>query len=295
SDAITVADAQQALEEAGLMEEVLELLTENPDVMGLVSGPGPVGVTLATSSDGIDWVDLDASNLPVDATNFSAVASDGHHLVIVGQQWEPDMSRRSTNSLFTTDDLVTWQSHEFPSEPELELPQYVHSDTYVGSVAVGPNGWVALSQTNTWIDEQMLLPAEALDLADSWGTSIDSNGITIEEWAEPDYVLDENGNIDDAATDWDCCNESIAEHHYTWEELGITLDEYQSYMGSPGQSVVWSATWGESPQQSTLPGEGWGGAVAATDTGYLTMVHGNRRGATLYSSANGLDWVRADG
>ncbi len=117
SDAITVADAQQALEEAGLMEEVLELLTENPDVMGLVSGPGPVGVTLATSSDGIDWVDLDASNLPVDATNFSAVASDGHPLVIVGQQWEPDMSRRSTNSLFTTDDLVTWQSHEFRSEP----------------------------------------------------------------------------------------------------------------------------------------------------------------------------------
>ncbi len=291
SGATTIEDAQAALIEADLIDEVMAVLEENPEVMASLSGPSEATLTLATSTDGITWEARDPELLPFAAEGINSVTSDGNHLVFATQNWN-QVDATSSSSIHATTDLVTWESHVIPS-PDLDLPEYASADSYVSSVAAGPTGLVAIVNEHVWADPSQFLPDDMKNLNGGWSVEETSTGLTVEVFGEPEIVYDESGNVDEEATEWDCCHQPVDEFTYTWEELGIDPDVYQSFNQGPGEATIWFAPWGGVLERSDLSATGWGGSLAATDSGFLATISGEDSAHMLFS-VDGSSWSQAE-
>ena len=76
--ATNIEEGMEALSEAGLLDQATEIVLDNPDVYDSIYGvPVPPRFEAQTSSDGLEWTDLDGFSLPAGGESISQVASDG--------------------------------------------------------------------------------------------------------------------------------------------------------------------------------------------------------------------------
>ena len=323
--ATNIDEAMEALSDAGLLDQATQIVLDNPDAYDAIYGePIPPRFEAQTSPDGLEWTDLDGFSLPAGGENISQVASDGSHLVVVSQTWEePEPSDdgsfdysygpgTTTSFVSVTTDLASWTTHEIPSDQSEANndPPYVYSETSVGNLAIGPNGWLIVQQTYAWIDEWALLPEEIRDQSGGgWGSSTNDEGIVFDVF--PPYeggTIVESASYSDASTEraeevlveypvigGDCC-EPAESHFFTWKELGITQELYESYMyNEHADATVWTASWGGQPTSSEAPGlQGWCCTIAGTDDGFVALSQAPDEGTTdILFSPDGSSWSTA--
>lgn len=162
SGATTVAGAMLALEDAGLLAQATDIVMGDEDLMALVL-PATSGQLYArTSTNGVDWIDVDIANpdgAGFDLRGATRAVSDGEHLVV---EYSTPITGAADRVAWTTD-LVAWRGIGLPDTPHPTLPPFAAavSGDYVRSLSLGPSGWVATTASPISIDFLSLLSAEA--------------------------------------------------------------------------------------------------------------------------------------
>lgn len=207
----TIEQATEMLSDAGLLDEMTDLLAEHPELEEFVystPAPGPT-VTAEVSTDGLEWtateIELPMRGYP----QFDVL--DG---VLVAWAEVPSADAGTRLAVARTADLATWElvEHDLPPAVETrDLPDDVQTQQWVSSLTVRDDEWFAFVSTEQWIDPAMLLPADLQATLDEVGYSVgtDDDGVTIEfqdpdtgEWTVVDRTWDELG-VDDSVTRFD--------------------------------------------------------------------------------------------
>ncbi|MEL0284610.1 MAG: hypothetical protein VW964_08575, partial [Ilumatobacter sp.] len=186
----TIDEAMAVLEEAGLMQQATDIVTQNPEVLewynGVFSG-GSYESYAEFSEDGENWSPVDGFSWPGGLEYAPQLGSNGSHLVAVVNDvtWDEESGRSTDQSItvYVTDDLVTWQATPVPAAVPT-VADYVHLDISPGQVAVTDDGWYLTVSTWQWIDLWSALPADLLDelAANDWDWRPTEAGIEILEW-----------------------------------------------------------------------------------------------------------------
>ena len=111
----TVDEAMAVLEEADLMQQATDIVTQNPEVLewynGVFSG-GSYESYAEFSEDGENWSPVDGFSWPGGLKYAPQLGSNGSHLVAVVNDvtWDEESGRSTDQSItvYVTDDLVTW-------------------------------------------------------------------------------------------------------------------------------------------------------------------------------------------
>ena len=300
--ATTVEDAMDALFEAGLMAEVEEIASANPEMMDWFYGaePPPPTLEIRESADGTDWTLLDDVTIP-GGESLMGVASDGEHLVVTTQTWHFDEGEeygpgRTEMWVATTTDLVEWQVHEIPSADPAKVPSHVFVESNIATAAVGPDGWLVSTHTFAWLDEWSLLPQDLQEYAGGWETTADETGVTFDlyEIHEPEFVTDEEGQVLEEIwpEDEECC-EIVETRVLTWDELGTDYETWQQYReGENSTTATWTAPWGSDPVETVLSDAYMGfGPVVGTEAGFVALTWNDETvGNTVLFSVDGRSW-----
>lgn len=233
----TIAEAESMLADAGLLDEVMDVLAANPRVTDvLYSGPYvPPTVTASITVDGVEWTDV-TLDPPAEVGRWSV---SGERLVGWGTESSaPDAEERSTVlTIVTTTDLVTWTLSTTEVEPIGALPAGVNSDLWIGALAVVGDRWLAEAQVSRWFDEYALLPAdtrERIDASPGYGTIIEPDGLRVEfdDGLDPSSIM------------------------FTWDELGLDGDPFS---GRPDEPLLLTGTLTGSGSATSSPAPaGWG-------------------------------------
>lgn len=316
----TIAEAMAVLEEAGLMQQATDIVTQNPEVLewynGVFSG-GSYESYAEFSEDGETWSPVDGFSWPGGLEYAPQLGSNGSHLVAVVNDvtWDEESGRSTDQSItvYVTDDLVTWQATPVPAAVPT-VADYVHLDISPGQVAVTDDGWYLTVSTWQWIDLWSALPAGLLDelAANGWDWRPTKAGIEIVEWNweqfdEPSVFPAPDEEEARIATDE---LEYVEEPEPTvirvvpWSELPFGYDEWtaaevgnstvQGFTGDFNGSVAAAGTPGESSDSRVISVEGGLFALVFTypefdpsielgDDAYRVMV-------TAFRSADGRSW-----
>ncbi|MEM9202839.1 MAG: hypothetical protein AAGC53_14330 [Actinomycetota bacterium] len=230
-------DASAVLEEAGLLEEVMAIFADDPELMRAYSDvlSGGTYVRVAEySADGITWEPIDFS-FEVPEHSWPEFRTDGEHLiaVVTSQTWTDE--GRSTDFAVTvhmTSDLVTWTSTELPIELP-DRPAYVQVDAWMDQIAVSDGRWYVSAQINQYIDLWSLLPERIQNGSYSWNPT--AEGIRIEDWndvAFQDAMMAAEESGDSAAIEeW----EPELVELISWDDLPISYAEWSE--GSVGDGT----------------------------------------------------------
>ena len=268
----TIDEATAMLSEAGLLDEVTDILAANPEASeAIYSVPvdedGPT-LDVRFTADGVTWEPIEMT-LPPGATYVNSVATVGDRLVVAYPTTDPatGMNVDGVVRVATSSDLVNWDVQEIVTPPPpVTFPDGIGWSTDVVGFAANESGWVLSVYSGTNLNPEALLPADVrADLVgddNGYGMSSDQSGIAIERTVDgQDETL-----------------------RYTWEELGITPD-VAAYLAEPTyEPALWAATWGGTPTPSGV-GPGYGELVA-TSAGFL------RVGEAVEFSPDGSTWTK---
>lgn len=273
----TINEAIQVLQEADLLDEVSQIISDNRDVYDAVySEEAAVDTTVRFSEDGVDWDDL-AAELPVPDNYWSAVFTTTDRLVIaVESRNESSDEFAQSVDVYASTDLVNWEQQQipFPAPPEGAVePPAVRYSTYLAGVAVTDAGFMLRTATMMDTDPMELLPADVRDrLLTSNGNSIGwgDDGLTIE-------IFDGTAEIPDNGESNPEPTEVLS---FTWAELGLD--------GPPDESgretaTTFVSTWGGQPVEvDSSSSLGWFQGVGE---------HFVELGPESRHSTNGVDWT----
>ena len=198
------------------------------------------------SADGLEWTDFDALDVPREHLDQSPitgqddyqidppyaldsrVASNGEYLV-VAVAWPPGQGAwfqgsddaidgptpQSRVYVSVTDDLTDWDTTEVLTSPPDFLHQSLRTHFDITDLEVTQGGWLLGAVTSAYMDLPSLVPAEIRRSASGIRTvDYDGEGATF-EWTASE---------DDGSADAE-----PQTGHFSWDELGTTLDLYLRY------------------------------------------------------------------
>ncbi len=327
--ATTLNEAMAALQAAGLLEQATDLVERDPELMSVfqsLSVPGPARLLAQTSPDGVVWTDMEGFVPPPVGTSFSQVVSDGTHLVVAGQVWNDEVSfddpgvasgdGSSTITVSVSTNLSDWEAVEIVS-PSVDGPAYVQTDRSLWDLTIGPDGWLGVVSTNSYVDMWSLLPPEVREWQGGSGITQTPDGLEVELYAAFEVGLEAEFEPPPATTiavlpgvstasaeatgrtplaDESCCEPSET-RFYSWSDLGVDPDEFETFRSTSefasSSDSIWIGDWNGTPASGSVfggPGDRINGVVG-TDAGFLalkyTMESGSRE---LLFSADGLVW-----
>lgn len=310
----TIDEATEMLEEAGLLDEVSEIIASNPEVSEAIYSVSTTGTTtIRFSSDGIEWTDFEAA-FPADVDPWSMV-STGDRVVAMsqpnvdpsGEGGEPAMIE-----VHSSTDLVNWttQTIAAPERPA-DLPEYVDYQVYANSLAANSDRWVLSVDAYEYVEPLALIDPAIRDQIESsgsgYGIGADEEGLTITVGddlgndsgtgtyyevtsAEP---VDESGAVVPVSTLPPVSSTPAVEpatYTFTWAELGLDgLEQFERYQGGgEGSSTVWTSNGIDDPV-AVSPGidpVGRYGPIVALDSGFVAPVESG-----VSYSADGVTWT----
>jgi hypothetical protein len=277
----TVEEATAILKEAGLLEEVYEIVGSDWNVSDAVSSVEPPLTTTARfSPDGIEWSDI-AATFP-DDIDLDTLTVAGDQLVATNGASSEDHDGgeppTSIDVYFTTD-LVRWtrQAAKAPERPA-DLPAFVDFTWYTGTFAANADRWMLTVDTYTAVDLLALVGpefrAELVGLESDVVTISNEEGIVV----TVQYGMDESPST---------------KYRFTWEELGID-DEESMWDFETRSTLVWTSDGNDQPVVLTPSGSALGldgrfGDPLAIDGGFVVRLDGK-----LAFSIDGSAWSAAD-
>jgi hypothetical protein len=323
----SLQETTDALEAAGLLDEVTEIFQENPDLIAAfneVQGGGTYQFEASTSPDGQTWTVLDEFAPPGTSDYFDRVESTGDALLVVSSEWPGDRSTRVV-SVSTTTDLVNWHTAVVPTSAP-DVPDWVEASVRLDNIALGANGWYGITNVSTSIDLWSRVPAAIRDEFEGsggYGYSVGAEGLTINGSGNgtfEDYGVDvaqsagDDTPADDPAESTSpsttitapattvvySAGEAEGESRLvTWDELGISLEDYQRYQESgelAGAAFV--GGFDGSLSAATVPTTEAGCCLlVATDAGFIAQTYVWTTGANapsalvLFFSTDGQSWT----
>ena len=256
----TIDEATQMLSEAGLLDEVADVLSNHPEASEAIYGipvTEPPTVEARFTTDGSTWEPVELT-LPAGTTYLQNVAAVDDRLVVA---FEPTDARGipGTTGTFTvasTTDLSTWTTQEVTVPgPSVELPAGIQRTVNTQGLVANENGWALTAFESINVDPLVLL--RQAGLADpelpsdgGFGSGFDDTGIEVQ--------------IDTA--------DGLRTDRYTWEELGIAPEVAAVLQESGYSSTVWASPWDgpAAPSESAAPF----GALLATSAGFVQWGDG---------------------
>ena len=256
----TIDEATQMLSEAGLLDEVTDVLSNNPEASDAIYGVAvtePPTVEARFTTDGIEWEPIDLT-LPADAGYLTNVATVDDRLVVAFQPRSADGFTNETGSftVASTTDLSTWTTQEVTVPgPSVELPVGISRIVNTQGLVATENGW-ALTVFESVNPDPITLLREAglagpeLSTDGGYGSSFDDTGIDVQ-------IVDGSGQ---------------STTRYTWEELGIA-PEVVAYLDQGGYtSTVWASAW-DGPAAPSETSARFG-ELLATSAGFVQWGNG---------------------
>lgn len=294
----TIDEATTMLSEAGLLDEVTQVLSEHPEANAAVfsSDRAVPEANVLFSADGIDWEPTEVT-IPDGAYGLYGIQSTGTRLAVAIETFaEPpagdlDPSGQTDYlpgiSVATTTDLINWELTQIdvPARPA-DLHEAFYYSVSPGTLAVNDNGWVLT--LNAWSDIQVesLLPADVAERVQSsmggYGINYDDVEVVVEIMGGAPVVTTLIGDSDAPADTVEYVEPEVSETlTYTWAELGVDPSALETFEQRSGASAV-TAVWGGAPQ--AVDGvDAW--SIAAADTGFYTAS-----GNTIGYSPDGVTW-----
>ena len=281
----TIQEATAQLEEAGLLDEVTEVVLNNPAVSeAIYQEQGATNTTVRFSADGLEWSDVDAV-FPVPDNSWNHVETTTDRFVIVaesgGDQPSVDPAVGADLSphliqIYSSTDPVDWAVQEIPlSAPPAELGPGESFRPYISGAAVTDTGFLVSATASVETDPVELLDPELRDrIRASGSTAVGSgeDGLTIELFGDDSFASsDESGEIPPTP-------EPTETLTFTWEELGL---DGQPNVGGEDSST-WVSTWDGAPTLVETSSVGW---LAGVGDEFVEL------GPTPRRSTNGVDWV----
>ncbi len=280
----TIAEATQILQDAGLLDEVTDVISANQEVYDAIySEQGDVDTSVRFSTDGIEWTDTDAE-FPVPDNLWSEVRTTADRVVIVVQ---PDAgfpepagpAEPQFLEVYSSVDLVTWEVQQVPlPAPPTDLAPAERYTSYPSGIAVSDVGYLVSIQLSVDVDPIALLDPETRDRVNSsaGGVSVSygDEGVTVELYGADGFDPDVPAETTDTPPEPPAVTETLT---YTWEELGLD--------GPPNhdeESVTWTSTWGGQPTRAELSSQSW---VIGVGDEFVEL------GPTPRRSADGIDWI----
>ncbi|MEO1055968.1 MAG: hypothetical protein AAFY28_03555 [Actinomycetota bacterium] len=264
----TLAEAQQILSEAGLLDEVTAVLSENPAANDAVyAEPLPPREYVARfTTDGRTWDEVDFE-LPAGIEWTQGAQSDGQRLVVLGGATR-GVNQPSSTVIASTTDLVEWTVQEVQSASTTpDLPDFAMQYSQPETMTFAGDRWIVRYSYHLDIDPSRV-PGLDVNSEQGYGTSFDADGITI-QFATPEG---ENGS-----------------RSFTWEELGLTPEQAVELTGEDGmgssRTVV--GTFGgdsEMVASGTRPAFGPSMQIMATSEGFIDFT------SPMHFSVDGIAW-----
>ncbi|MFT5201259.1 MAG: hypothetical protein ACI9C1_000631 [Candidatus Aldehydirespiratoraceae bacterium] len=298
----SLQETTDALEAAGLLDEVTEIFQENPDLISAfneVQGGGTFKFEASTSPDGQTWTVLDEFAPPGTTNYFDRVESTGDALLLVSSEW-PEGRSNPVVSVSTTTDLVNWHTAVVPTSAP-DVPDWVEAHVRLDNIALGANGWYGITSISTSIDLWNKVPAAIRDEFEGsggYGYSVGSEGLTIngsgdDSFAEYGVDVAQSAGDDTPADDpaestspsttitapattvvFSDAEAEAESRLVTWDELGISLEDYRRYQESgelAGGAFVGGFDGSVSP--ATSPTDSACCLLVATDAGFIAQMH----------------------
>ncbi|MEM8618594.1 MAG: hypothetical protein AAGF73_02620 [Actinomycetota bacterium] len=262
----TISEAQQILSDAGLLDEVTEVLAAHPEANEAVysqSAP-PSEYDARFTIDGNDWEPIDLV-LPESITWLAGAQSDGERLVALGSTTTDDGTE--SYAVASTSDLVLWDVQPIPLSGRADYPDIFLQFRSPISFAVSGDRWVAQFTEHVQLDPSRLPP----QFADGYSPYVVAEGIRLERWI--------------AGVD---APETVTT--ITWSELDIAEDVGAAIAaswqgGAPLPTQLYSAAIGGDVVSSEGPATyGSEAQVLATPAGFVGFFDGVR------FSADGVEW-----
>ncbi len=274
----TIDEAIEVLDEAGLLDEVSEILAAHPEVSDAISiGEPPPPVVMASYTvDGAEWTTTELT-LPTPYPGQFTVSDD--RLIMwssdpVGAPEEFSGPRELT--IAATTDLETWQTTTIALDVEPPESPAVRNDVFVNSLAVVGDRWLALVARHAWVDYESLLPD---DVRSELQTSSGGYGINPMADRLEIEVFTENGT-------------ATVEYSFTWAELGL---EGQPQEGpGDGDTSMLTGVFGGDHEEVRSPGTTGFGTVASLGDRFV-LVGDNALGNTAQVSTDGRTWTELEG
>ncbi|WP_040493800.1 hypothetical protein [Ilumatobacter nonamiensis] len=278
----TIDEAIEILQEADLLDEVTQILSENAAVSDAIySQPseGPVR-TVRSSPDGVEWTDIDSA-FPATSDGWYA-ASTGERFVFVrnvtGPDEAPDAAAGGTPfsnpvaiEVHSSTNLVDWSVQTVPvPERPADLDPRIPFEVFAHSLAATDSGFVVAVDASAHLDYVELLEPEVRDRIQSG-----SGGYSMDQGAEGVSIgiyESESGELAETLT-------------FTWAELGF--DSPQPIDGM-SDVIHYAGTWDGAPAVATGDSQGWLDVRAVGDV----FV---RLGPDPQWSIDGVEWTPVEG
>ena len=268
----TISEATTMLSDAGLLDVVSEIISNNPEAYDAIYGtPVQVAPTLDVrfTVDGTTWEPREMV-LPPDATSFSGAASVGDRLAVVYSVIDPltGMPVGGRVVVATTTDLSTWTTQEIVLPSPGELPEGVNWSVFAQGLVANESGWVVPVYSSVDVDAYSLVPEDVrAGIDESRGVSVgtSSDGITI----ATDF--DENGG------------DPAISAFYTWEDLGVAPEVGQLLSEQNFTPALWTASWDGTPAPTDAPAAQ--GPMVATPAGFVLWND------QTWFSPDGITWT----
>jgi len=140
----TQQEAQAILDEAGLFDEVMDVLNEHPEAMDAIqSAQRPASELVASwSADGDEWTPTDIA-LPDGLGDLSQLVVSGDRLTTAGSIVPQDGVGPWIMTVASTTDLRNWTTRSFEIATPEDLPEGAQVWAHLIAVAADDEHWVA--------------------------------------------------------------------------------------------------------------------------------------------------------
>lgn len=268
----TIEEATAILSEAGLLDEVTAVLSEHPEASEAIYATEAPPSTLVAgfTTDGASWT---TSEMTMPGGYPGSFTVSGDRLVTSSTGPVGDDGQLEVTVAWT-DDLATWNETSIDVvATESDVTPPFHQETYVNSIAVAGDRWVARVERHVWVDYESLLPADVrAELNDSqfgYGMSTSDTGLTI---------------------DIERADGPPQSYVFTWVELGYEDDPGVGFADIDSSQTLLVGTLDGGAEEIPAPagGNAYGNVIAGASEFYLVGEH-------LSASADGRTWSRVDG
>lgn len=259
----TIEEATDMLSEAGLLDEVADVIAANPDASAAIYGAETAAPSLDVrfTTDGATWEPVEMT-MPAGAQWLSNVTGVGDRLVATFTSFDPTTGRNPDGriSVASTTDLVAWDVQEIVvPPPPVELPEGVTWTAEPTGLAATETSWLAGVYAGISFDPVALLPddvAREVGEGNAWPGQ-DADGIFLER-EDGDRVV------------------------YPWDELGVAPEVVELLVDQSYDHTLWVGDWNgaSAPADAELEP----GSFVATSAGFMAF------GRDVRFSADGADW-----
>jgi hypothetical protein len=267
----TIAEATERLSEAGLLDEVSEIIQNNPEASEAVYGvpAGEPTLDVRFTVDGTTWEPREVV-LPPGVTYVSTMTAVGDRLVAVYSVFDPltGAPLDGTITVAATTDLTNWTVQEMVVPTPDGLPEGITASVFAQGLVANDNGWVVSVYSSIDADPYTLLPADfrsEIDAGNGFGMSTDDIGMTVEYDFGPD-------GSDPAGT-----------RTFTWDELGVSPDVARLFANQSHAPTLWAASWDGQPAPTDAPQAG--GQIVPTAAGFVQWSD------QTWFSPDGVTWT----